>query len=84
MVEVGRVTSRKLLVLTSWHLSSEGHTGSGILSNETGEIYEQSDEQFTISSEGEMIMKSKRELKTQLTKQFAQEKQIARFNENDI
>jgi hypothetical protein len=36
--------------------------------------------QFTISSDGEMVMKSKRELKSQ----FAEQKEIARFNENDI
>ncbi|MBU2968630.1 MULTISPECIES: YeaC family protein [unclassified Pseudoalteromonas] len=41
---------------------------------------EQSNEQFTISSDGEMVMKSKRELKSQ----FAEQKEIARFNENDI
>ncbi|SFD01197.1 YeaC family protein [Pseudoalteromonas denitrificans] len=41
---------------------------------------ERSNEQFTISSDGEMVMRSKRELKSQ----FKVEEEIARFNENDI
>lgn len=41
---------------------------------------EQSNEQFTIGSNGEMVQKSKSELK----KEFSAVNEIARFSENDI
>ncbi len=41
---------------------------------------EQSNEQFTISDQGEMVLKSKRELKSEL----AQGQEIARFTQNDL
>ena len=41
---------------------------------------EQTNEQFTIGSDGEMVMKSKREIKAEK----AAEREIARFNQNDI
>lgn len=41
---------------------------------------EQSEQQFTIGKNGEMIMKSKRELK----KEFLPKEQIARFDQDDI
>lgn len=41
---------------------------------------EQSNEQFTIGSDGQMVMKSKRELK----REFLPKDEIARFDENDI
>jgi uncharacterized protein YeaC (DUF1315 family) len=41
---------------------------------------EQSNQQFTIGSDGQMVMKSKRELK----REFLPKDEIARFDENDI
>jgi len=41
---------------------------------------EQSNQQFTIGADGEMVMKSKRELK----REFLPENEIARFDEDDI
>lgn len=41
---------------------------------------EKSTEHFTVGADGEMVMKSKRELK----KEFLRETDIARFNEDDI
>ncbi|MFY8275158.1 YeaC family protein [Pseudoalteromonas sp. SSDWG2] len=39
-----------------------------------------SDEQFTIGADGELVQKSKKELK----EQFKPENEIARFSENDL
>lgn len=41
---------------------------------------EQSDQQFTVGKDGEMVNKSKRELK----REFSSETDIARFNQDDI
>ena len=41
---------------------------------------EKSNQQFTIGEDGEMVMKSKRELK----REFLPETDIARFNQDDI
>lgn len=41
---------------------------------------EKSNQQFTIGSDGQMVMKSKRELK----REFLPKDEIARFDENDI
>ena len=41
---------------------------------------EQSNEQFTIGADGQMVMKSKRELK----REFLPENEIARFEQDDI
>jgi len=41
---------------------------------------EQSNQQFTIGADGEMVMKSKRELK----REFLPENEIARFDQDDI
>lgn len=41
---------------------------------------EQSNEQFTIGSDGQMVQKSKAELK----KEFSSDNEIARFSENDL
>lgn len=41
---------------------------------------EQSNQQFTVGSDGELVMKSKRELK----REFSPETDIARFNQDDI
>ena len=45
---------------------------------------EQSNEQFTIGADGQMVMKSKREIKAEKAAERASEKEIARFNQNDI
>ena len=41
---------------------------------------EQSNQQFTIGADGEMVMKSKRELK----REFLPDNEIARFDQDDI